>query len=79
MLVHIILYSTTLTHGLVIGVVMTINEIDQYTMVCLIIRSHPVKINKGMRRKIRIPMVMDEMKGCINILPTQDRVCSSKT
>jgi hypothetical protein len=32
-LVHIISSSTTLTHGLVIGVVMVINEIDQFTMV----------------------------------------------
>jgi hypothetical protein len=32
-LVHIITFSTTLTHGLVIGIVMTVNEIDQYTMV----------------------------------------------
>jgi hypothetical protein len=33
MLVHIITSSITLTHGLVIGVVMIINEIDQYIMV----------------------------------------------
>jgi hypothetical protein len=32
-LVHIIPSSTTLTHDLVIGVVMTINEIGQFTMV----------------------------------------------
>jgi hypothetical protein len=32
-LVYIIAFSTTLTHGLVIDVVMTVNEIDQYTMV----------------------------------------------
>jgi energy-converting hydrogenase Eha subunit B len=33
MLVHIIRSSTTLIHGLVIGVVMAINEIDQCTTV----------------------------------------------
>jgi hypothetical protein len=32
-LVHIIAFSTTLTHGLIIGVVMIINEIGQCTMV----------------------------------------------
>jgi hypothetical protein len=35
----------------------------------LIIRPDPVKINKG-EKKIRIPMVMDEIEGCINMLPT---------
>jgi hypothetical protein len=44
-----------------------------------IIRSDPAKINKGMRRKIHIPMVMDEMEGRINRLPTRDRVHSSRT
>jgi hypothetical protein len=37
-----------------------------------VIRPDPTKINKGKRRKIRIPMVMDEMKDRINRLPTQD-------
>jgi hypothetical protein len=44
-----------------------------------IIRPDPVKINKGMRKKIRILMVMDEMKGRINRLPTQNRAHSSRT
>jgi hypothetical protein len=45
----------------------------------LIIRSDPAKINKGRRRKIRIPMVMDEMKCRINRLPTRGRARSSIT
>jgi hypothetical protein len=44
-----------------------------------IIRSDLVKINKGRRRKIHIPMVMDKMEGRINILPTRGRVRSSRT
>jgi hypothetical protein len=36
-----------------------------------IIKPDPAKINKRRRRKIRIPMVMDEMEGRINMLPTQ--------
>jgi hypothetical protein len=44
-----------------------------------IIRSYPVKINKGMRRKIHIPMIMDEMKGRVNRLSTRGRARSSKT
>jgi hypothetical protein len=44
----------------------------------LIIRADPAKINKGMRRKIRIPMVMDEIEGHINMLSTRGRVRSSK-
>jgi hypothetical protein len=43
-----------------------------------IIRSDPVKNNKEMRRKIRIPMVMEEMEGRINMLPTQGRARSSR-
>jgi hypothetical protein len=39
----------------------------------------PVKINKGRRKKIRIPMVIDEMEGCINRLPTRGRARSSRT
>jgi hypothetical protein len=35
-----------------------------------IIRPDPAKINKEMRRKIRIPMVMDEMEGRIKKIPT---------
>jgi hypothetical protein len=35
-----------------------------------IIMSDPAKINKGMRRKIHISMVMDEIEGRINRLPT---------
>jgi hypothetical protein len=44
-----------------------------------IIRPDPTKINKGRRRKIRIPMVMDEMKGYINRLPTRGRARSNRT
>jgi hypothetical protein len=43
-----------------------------------IIRTNSAKINKGKRRKIRIPMVMDEMEGRINRLPTRDRAHSSR-
>jgi hypothetical protein len=45
----------------------------------LIIRLDPAKINKGWRRKICIPMIMDEMEGRINKLPTRGRARSSKT
>jgi hypothetical protein len=48
----------------------------------LIIRPDPTKINKGRRRKILIPMVMDEnheMEGRINRLSTRDRTRSSRT
>jgi hypothetical protein len=38
-----------------------------------IIRPDPKKINKGRRRKIRIPMVMDEMEGRISRLPSRGR------
>jgi hypothetical protein len=78
MLVHIIAFSTTLTHDLVIGIVMKINEIDQ----CTTIQSSgqiQQKSIKGRRRKIRNPMVMDKMNGRINRLPTRDRVHSSGT
>jgi hypothetical protein len=36
------------------------------------------KINKGKRKKIRIPMIMDEMEGHINRLSTRCRVRSSR-
>jgi hypothetical protein len=41
-----------------------------------IIRPDPTKISKGKRIKIRISIIMDEMKGHINGLPTrgQDRL-----
>jgi hypothetical protein len=39
----------------------------------LIIRLDPTKINKGRRRKIHIPMVIDEMDGHINRMPTRGR------
>jgi hypothetical protein len=42
-----------------------------------IIRPDPAKINKGRRRKIHSPMVMDEMKGRINMMPTRGRARSS--
>jgi hypothetical protein len=37
------------------------------------IKPDPAKINKEGRRKIRIPMIMDEIEGHISRLPTQDR------
>jgi hypothetical protein len=43
-----------------------------------IIRPDPAKINKGRRRKIRIPMVMDEMNDHINRLPTGGRAHSNR-
>jgi hypothetical protein len=43
-----------------------------------IIRSDPAKINKGKRRKIRIPMVMDEMEDHITMLPTRGRARSNR-
>jgi hypothetical protein len=43
-----------------------------------VIRLDPAKINKEMRRKIRIPMVMDEMEGHINRLPTRGRTHSNR-
>jgi hypothetical protein len=45
----------------------------------LIIRPDPAKINKGRRRKIHIPMIMDEIEGRINRLPTRGRAHSSRT
>jgi hypothetical protein len=42
-----------------------------------IIKPDPAKINKGMRRKIRIPMVMYEMEGRINRLPTRGQARSN--
>jgi hypothetical protein len=44
-----------------------------------IISQDPTKINKERRRKIRIPMVMDEMEDRINKLPTRGQARSSKT
>jgi hypothetical protein len=69
MLVHIIPSSVILTHGLVIGVIMAIDEIGQCTMVRSF-RPDPAQINRGRRRKIRISMVMDEIEGRINMMPT---------
>jgi hypothetical protein len=43
-----------------------------------IIRPDPAKVNKGMRRKIRIPMIMDKMEGRINRLSTQGRARSNR-
>jgi hypothetical protein len=42
-----------------------------------VIRLDPAKINKGMRRKIRILMIIDEMKDRINKLPTRGRARSN--
>jgi hypothetical protein len=36
-----------------------------------IIRLDPAKINKGRRRNMRIPMVMDETESRINGMPTR--------
>jgi hypothetical protein len=44
-----------------------------------IIRLDPAKINKENEKKIRIPMIMDEMEGRINRLPTRGRARSSRT
>jgi hypothetical protein len=44
----------------------------------LTIMPDPTKINKRRRKKIRIPMVMDEIEGRINRLPTQGRARSIK-
>jgi hypothetical protein len=44
-----------------------------------IIRSDPAKINKEMRMKMCIPMVMDEMEDRINRLPTRDQAHSNRT
>jgi hypothetical protein len=43
-----------------------------------IIRLDLAKINKERRRKIRIPIVMDEMEGHINKLPSRDRARSTR-
>jgi hypothetical protein len=44
-----------------------------------IIRPYPAKIYKERRRKIHISIVMDEMEGRINRLPTRDWARSSRT
>jgi hypothetical protein len=44
-----------------------------------IIRPDPAKINKERRNKIRITMVIDEMEGRINRLPTRGRARSNET
>jgi hypothetical protein len=43
-----------------------------------VIRLDPAKINKERRRKIRIPMIMDEMKDRINRPPTRGQARSNK-
>jgi hypothetical protein len=43
-----------------------------------IIRPDLTKINKGKKMKIRIPMVMDEMKARINKPPTRGRTRSNR-
>jgi hypothetical protein len=43
-----------------------------------IIRPDPAKINKGRRRKIRIPMVMDEIEGRIDRMSTRGRARFSR-
>jgi hypothetical protein len=44
-----------------------------------IIRPDPAKINKEKRRKIRIAMIMNEIEGRINRLPTRGRARSSRS
>jgi hypothetical protein len=44
-----------------------------------IIMPDSAKINKEMRRKIHISMIMDEKEGRINRLPTRCRARSSRT
>jgi hypothetical protein len=58
------------THGRIIFEVSTIEVIDPLYH-GTILRSNPVKINRGRMRKIRILMIIDEMKGCIIILLSQ--------
>jgi hypothetical protein len=43
-----------------------------------VIRPDPAKINKGRRKKIRIPMVMDEMEDRNNMLSTRGRARSNR-
>jgi hypothetical protein len=43
-----------------------------------VIRPDPAKINKEGRRKIHIPMIMDEMEDRINMLPTRGRAHSNR-
>jgi hypothetical protein len=43
-----------------------------------IIRSDPAKINKGRRRKMRVPIVMDEMESRINRMSTRGRARSNR-
>jgi hypothetical protein len=43
-----------------------------------VIMPDPAKINKERRRKIRIPIVMDEMEDRINRLPTRGRARSNR-
>jgi hypothetical protein len=43
-----------------------------------IIMPDPAKINKGRRRRIYIPMVMDEIEGRINMMPIRGRARSNR-
>jgi hypothetical protein len=43
-----------------------------------VIRPDPAKINKARRKKIRIPMVMDEMEDRINMLSTRGQARSNR-
>jgi hypothetical protein len=43
-----------------------------------VIRPDPAKINKERKRKIRIPMIMDEMEDHINRLSTRGRAHSNR-
>jgi hypothetical protein len=51
-----------LTYGLDIDIVMTTNEIGKCSVYALLLER---------RRKVRILMIMDEMKGRNNIIPTR--------
>jgi hypothetical protein len=54
---------------------MAIDEIDQCKMVQSLGQIQQ-KSTKEERKKIHIPMVMDEMEGHINRLSTRGRACS---
>jgi hypothetical protein len=73
-LIHIIAFSITLIHSLIIDVVMATNKIGQ----CIMVRS-----SKNQQRKEKkiytFQLVMDEMKGCINKISTRDQTRFSRT
>jgi hypothetical protein len=68
MLIYTITFKITSIHGLIIDVVMAIDEIGRCTMVRHQTRSS--KNQQRLKRKIRIPIAMDEMEDRISRLPT---------